>query len=409
MTDFISVEKVYGILEDAITPIARTERLALSETLGTVLAEPLHAPSDVPPFNNSAMDGFAFSSALLSSRGMVRLEVEGVSYAGAPFAGEHSPDKALRVMTGASVPPEADTVIPFEHVREFSEDARTWIEFPFDEVKPRANLRLQGEEMKAGDVVMAPGLVLTPAWIGMAASLGHADLLVRRIRAAVFSTGDELAAPGTPGPLEAGRIYNSNSPLISAMLSSWGVEAEDLGILPDNPDAIRKALLELTDKVDFIVTSGGVGEGDHDYTSQILEELGGGVTHHHVRQRPGKPFSFGRLGADGPWFMALPGNPVAAAMSARLYLLRAVMLAAGTAAPASELPAEARTRVKGRTGRTDFVRGRLETENGRLIFTPAKNQGSAMLSTLAGMNAAAVLPEDAASAEPGDLVRCLML
>lgn len=117
-------------------------------------------------------------------------------------------------MTGAAVPEGADTVIPFEHVRETTDDAgQTWIEFPYDEVKPGANLRLKGEEMKAGSIVMPAGLVLTAEWIGMAASLGHAELLVRRIRVAVFSTGDELAAPGTPGPLGTGRIYNANSPL----------------------------------------------------------------------------------------------------------------------------------------------------------------------------------------------------
>jgi len=217
-----------------------------------------------------------------------------------------------------------------EHVRETTDDAgQSWIEFPHDEVKPGANLRLKGEEMKAGSIVMPAGLVLTPEWIGMAASLGHAELLVRRIRVAVFSTGDELAAPGTPGPLDTGRIYNANSPLIAALAQSWGAQVEDLGILPDNPEAIRSAFLDLGSRVDFIVTSGGVGEGEHDYTSKVFAELGGDLSHHHISQRPGKPFSFGRLGEAGPWFIALPGNPVAAAVSAKLYLHRAVRLAAG--------------------------------------------------------------------------------
>ena len=213
MTDFISVEKVYGILDAAITPISRKERLPLRDALGCVLAESLYATNDVPAFNNSAMDGFAFPGSSLPAHGLARLPVEGVSYAGVPYCGEYSPRTALRVMTGAAVPEGADTVIPFEHVRETTDDAgQTWIEFPYDEVKPGANLRLKGEEMKAGSIVMPAGLVLTAEWIGMAASLGHAELLVRRIRVAVFSTGDELAAPGTPGPLGTGRIYNANSP-----------------------------------------------------------------------------------------------------------------------------------------------------------------------------------------------------
>lgn len=244
MTDFISVEKVYGILDAAITPISRKERLPLRDALGCVLAESLYAANDVPAFNNSAMDGFAFPGSSLPAHGLARLPVEGVSYAGVPYCGEYSPRTALRVMTGAAVPEGADTVIPFEHVRETTDDAgQTWIEFPHDEVKPGANLRLKGEEMKAGSIVMPAGLVLTPEWIGMAASLGHAELLVRRIRVAVFSTGDELAAPGTPGPLGTGRIYNANSPLIAALAQSWGAQVEDLGILPDNPEAIRSAFL----------------------------------------------------------------------------------------------------------------------------------------------------------------------
>ena len=198
MTDFISVEKVYGILDAAITPISRKERLPLRDALGCVLAESLYATNDVPAFNNSAMDGFAFPGSSLPAHGLARLPVEGVSYAGVPYCGEYSPRTAMRVMTGAAVPEGADTVIPFEHVRETTDDAgQSWIEFPHDEVKPGANLRLKGEEMKAGSIVMPAGLVLTPEWIGMAASLGHAELLVRRIRVAVFSTGDELAAPGT--------------------------------------------------------------------------------------------------------------------------------------------------------------------------------------------------------------------
>ena len=255
MTDFISVEKVYGILDAAITPISRKERLPLRDALGCVLAESLYATNDVPAFNNSAMDGFAFPGSSLPAHGLTRLPVEGVSYAGVPYCGEYSPRTALRVMTGAAVPEGADTVIPFEHVRETTDDAgQTWIEFPHDEVKPGTNLRLKGEEMKAGSIVMPAGLVLTPEWIGMAASLGHAELLVRRIRVAVFSTGDELAAPGTPGPLDTGRIYNANSPLIAALAQSWGAQAEDLGILPDNPEAIRNAFLDLGSRVDFIVT-----------------------------------------------------------------------------------------------------------------------------------------------------------
>lgn len=412
MNDLISVEQVYGILLASIRPVSRIERLPLEAAAGCVLAEAIHAPADHPPFTNSAMDGFAFSAKLLEAGGALDLPVAGASYAGRPWEGALASGEALRIMTGAAVPAGADTVIPFERVTETQTDAGARIAFSADAVRPGDNVRLRGEEMRAGDVVMAPGTVLTPDRIGLAASLGAAELAVRRIRVAVFSTGDELAAPGTPGPLGPGRIWNANSPLISALARSWGAEVTDLGILPDNPEAIRKAIVAASAEADFIVTSGGVGEGERDFTSRVLAEMGAGVTHYYVRQRPGKPLSFGRIGADGAWFMALPGNPVAAAVSARLYLKRAILLAAGASGEAlvpQTLPAVAGARVKGRTGRTDFVRGVTALRDGVLVFTPAANQGSGMLTTIAGMNAMAVLPEDRASAEAGEALECLPL
>lgn len=411
MTAYISVSTVFGLLEKSIAPIGRLERLPLSDALGAVLAESIASPADVPAFTNSAMDGFAFRHADLPTDAQVRLSVEGVSYAGAPWTKPLSPGKALRVMTGGAVPEGADTVIPFEHVKETETPDGTVIEFPHDEVKPGANVRLKGEEIRAGQTVMPEGTLLTPAWLGMAASLGHADLLVRRVRVAVFSTGDELRAPGTPGPLPEGAIYNANSQLIASLVCSWGAVAEDLGILPDDPQAIEAALAAAAQRADFIVTSGGVGEGEHDYTTQVLARLGE-VEHYHVSQRPGKPFSFGRIGQKNAWFMALPGNPVAAALSASLYLKRAVLLAAGVPAEETQpltIPAQAAKKIKARTGRTDFVRGRLVREGEKLLFTPAASQSSAMLTTLAGMNAVAVLDENTAGLDAGAPLTCLAL
>ena len=223
------------------------------------------------------MDGFAFPGSSLPAHGLARLPVEGVSYASVPYCGEYSPRTALRVMTGAAVPEGPTRLFPLSMCAETTDDAgQTWIEFPHDEVKPGANLRLKGEEMKAGGIVMPAGLVLTPEWIGMAASLGHAELLVRRIRVAVFSTGDELAPPQDSGSARHWPNLQRQLALNRRPGAMLGAQVEDLGILPDNPEAIRSAFLDLGSRVDFIVTSGGVGEGEYDYTSKVFAELGGG-------------------------------------------------------------------------------------------------------------------------------------
>lgn len=412
MTDFISIEKVYGILEDAIAPAAPIESFPLERALGRTLAETLLSPTDVPPFNNSAMDGFAFRSSELKAGGTLRLEVKGTSYAGAPWKGALACGEALRIMTGAATPEGADTVIPFERTETVEENGRTFVIFAADRVRPLENVRLQGEEIHAGDAVMEPGQALTPARLGLAASLGRNALKCRRLRVAVFSTGDELVQPGTPGELPNGKIWNSNSSVITALVRTWGAEAEDLGILPDDPDIIRRALTDAASRSDFLIASGGVGEGEHDYTSRVLAEMGSGITHYHVSMRPGKPFSFGRIAGERTcWFMALPGNPVAAAVSAQLFLRRALFLASGSAEPLGlpEFPAVAASPIKGRTGRTDLVRGRAECIDGELRFTPARSQSSGMLTTLAGMNAMAVLDVNTDRVSEGSTVRCLKL
>ena len=412
MTDFISIEKVYGILEDAIAPEALIESFPLEKALGRILAETLTSPGYVPPFNNSAMDGFAFKSDELQKGGTVRLLVKGTSYAGTPWEGKLASGEAIRIMTGAATPEGADTVIPFERTETVDENGSTFVVFSAERVRPNENVRIRGEELHAGDAVMEPGIVLTPAYLGLAASLGRASLRCRRLRVAVFSTGDELVEPGTAGALPPGKIWNSNSSVITSLVRTWGAEAEDLGILPDDPNVIRQALTEAASRSDFLIASGGVGEGEHDYTSRVLAEMGSGITHYHVSMRPGKPFSFGRVAGEHTcWFMALPGNPVAAAVSAQLFLRRALLLAAGSTEPLGlpEFPALAAKAIKGRIGRTDLVRGHVACVDGEMRFTPAHSQGSGMLTTLAGMNAMAVLDVNTDRIAEGDTVRCLRL
>lgn len=406
MTDYISIREVYGILENAISPILRSECLPLSEAEGAVTAEAITAPFDAPPFTNAAMDGFAFNRNVLSAGGTITLPVVGTSYAGAPFQGTFPPNGAIRIMTGAPVPEGADTVIQFER----TESTDTTVTFEASAIKAGANVRHRGEEFSMGATVIPPGTLLTPAWTGLAASLGRDKVTVRKLRVAVFATGDELSAPGTPPPLPVGHVYNANSATVCALLRHWGAVATDLGILPDNPIAIREALEDALTHCDILVASGGLGEGEHDYTNRVLSDMGCGITHHHVAMRPGKPFSFGRFATtENRYFMALPGNPVAAAVSATLFLRRAMRLATGamTALELEEVPAQTALPLKARTGRTDLVRGTLSVREGVLTFTPMHSQASGMLTTLAGANAMAVLDEHTDHADAGEVVRCL--
>lgn len=408
MAQEASVTDILQLVARAVAPIGVSERVPLDQALGRFLAEDVLSPMPVPRFNNSAMDGFAFAAEELAKpdrEGKHSLRIVGASYAGSPFDGAVGAGEGIRVMTGAQVPAGLDTVIPFEKA-DFDEAAGV-LTFAAGAVKPGANVRLRGEEIEEGAAAIRSGEKLSPAHIGLAASLGAGELLCRRIRVTIFATGDELAEPGTA--LKAGGIYNSNSHLLAALCRRWGCDVCDLGILPDDTDAQRRALAEAAAKTDFLITSGGVGEGDKDLTTAVLAELAD-MTHYHIRMRPGKPFSFGALKGRSGWCMALPGNPVAAAMSAWLFLREAVWRAAGAeSAPIERLSAFAGDKVRGRAGRTDFVRGTVRTEDGRLVFRPAASQSSAMLTTLAGMNAAAVLEENEESAPAGSEVTVLRL
>lgn len=409
MASSISVGEVYEIISKTVAPAGRVIELPLDEANGKFLAECVTSPTPVPLFNNSAMDGYAFNSAILETcADKCRLLVKGASYAGTPPDQTIDPQAALKVMTGAYVPSAYDTVIPYEKVNAYDENDQNFIEFSVCDIKPKVNLRLKGEEIAAGDTVLMAGTRLGAAEIGLAAALGRSHLKCRVLRAAVFATGDELTPPGEQ--LRAGGIYDANSHLVTASLRAWGVEVHNLGILPDDPQALRTAIRNAASNCDFLVTSGGVGESERDFTTSVLSELGE-LSHYAIRMRPGKPFSLGvlRTQEKSTYFVALPGNPVAAAMSAKLFLREAVYHAAGSAAPCLCVSAKAAAPIKGRKGRTDFVRGTLAMEKDELVFHATKSQSSAMLTTLVGKNGAAVLNEESAGVEAGSIIKVFVL
>lgn len=388
MTTSVSVEEVYDTLSRTTEPLKVSADTPLRDAHGRLLLEDVVSPFDAPRFTNSAMDGYALRSADLhveAERISLRIDPQ-TAFAGTPYEGEVPEGHAVRIMTGAPVPDGLDTVVPFE-ITEVVGDVVT---FPANAVKPGDNVRLRGEEVKAGEVVIPKGTVLTPEAIGLAASFGRASLTCASLRVGVFSTGDELREPGEA--LAPGQIYASNGYLLEALIARWGHDVVPLGILPDDEDVLEKALRGAVADCDVLVTTGGVGEGDHDLISRVLNRLGA-VEHFHVRMRPGKPLAFGYLDADPPvFFMGLPGNPVAAALSARIFLRPALERLAGIRCRISgpdTIRVKTGSAVRAKAGRTDYVRGSLRDG----LFEASPLQSSAMLTSLMRSSAVLIVPE----------------
>lgn len=395
MATEISYKDFNQYLSSQLTCLVKPQTLPLLEALGTVLAHDIRSPFDTPSFNNSAMDGFAVAVGDHDTDNTLTLPIVGQSYAGQPFEGKLTTGQAIRIMTGAAVPAGTDYVVPFEKATHATDDGET-VTFCPQDFRHADNIRQQGEELSQGQIAISTGTVLSATHIALAASLGYDKLLVRRPRVGVFSTGSELREPGSA--LANGQIYDANRFLLQLNLQQWGCQVIDLGILPDDPEIFEAALRKALPNVDVLVTSGGVGEGDKDFTTAVCSKFGE-VEHFNIRMRPGRPFTFGRLkGSERTVYLfALPGNPVAAGISAHLFLKPALRKLAGNSFLRQECSATLSTPIKGRTGRTDFVRGTLHCSSyGQLVFSANSRQGSAMLTTLTNSNSVAVLTEDQA-------------
>ena len=378
--------------------------LPLAQALGRVLAASITSPIDVPAHDNSAMDGYAFHGADLQAGGPTSLEpFDATVYAGAPFDGEVARGRCVRIMTGAVMPAGLDTVAPIELCR--LEGGRVTI--AAGALRAGENRRRRGEDLARGGVALPAGRVLRPADLGLAASLGLEQLpVMRRLRVALFSTGDEIAVPGQPQA--PGQVYDSNRFALMGALQRLGAEVIDLGLVRDDPAALRAAVDRATAEADAVVTSGGVSMGDADYTRELLAERGE-IGFWKVAMRPGRPFAFGPLqGAGGraAWLFALPGNPVAALVTfyvfAREGLLR---LAGATDAPPTRLLARSAVAIRKRPGRTEYQRAIVERgAGGALQVRSSGSQGAGVLRSMTEANALLVLPHDRGSVEAGELV-----
>ncbi len=410
--DALPVATAQAVIRDLAEPLAASETVPLRAALGRILAQAVLAPLNVPGTDNAAMDGYAFDGAALTAHGTITLTCVGTSSAGHPYPDTVAPGACVRIMTGAMIPTGCDTVVVQELVQRgatSSADTAATIRFEASDVRAGANLRHAGEDLPLGALALPAGRIVQAADLGLLASLGIAEVSVRRpVRVAFFSTGDELRSLGEP--LEPGCVYDSNRYTLYGMLQRLGVEAIDLGVVRDEPAALEAALRAACAQADAVVTTGGVSVGDADHTRALMAQLGE-VTFWKVAMRPGRPFAFGRLGTDGnnALFFGLPGNPVAVMISFYTFV-RDALLAMGGALPqpAPVLRAQTALALRKRPGRSEFLRGVAQREaDGSWQVTPTGAQGSGILSSMSQANCLIVLGHDqgdVAAGEPVDVM-----
>lgn len=390
------IEEAMDKMLSPIKPIQATLQLPLAEALGYVLAEDILSPIFVPPFDNSAMDGYAIRLADLVNNNVMPLA--GKSFAGQPFEGEWPAGSCVRIMTGAKIPDGCDAVI----MQENTEVTDQGIQLNQTDVKPQNNIRPTGDDIKQGDIVLSKGARLSSRDIPMIATLGVSHVtVVRKPRVAFFSTGDELRPLGET--LTEGQIYDSNRYGIKPLIENFGCEAIDLGIIPDCPETLKATFEKAQTLADVVVTSGGVSVGEADYTKDILEQLGQ-IGFWKLAIKPGKPFAFGKLST--AWFCGLPGNPVSAVLT--MYVLVQPLLAklAGHTewkAPES-IPATTRSAFKKAPGRTDYQRGIYSIEDGQFVVETTGNQSSGAFRSMSLANCFVVLERERGRVEAGETV-----
>jgi molybdopterin molybdotransferase len=421
----LSADDVLVFLSKLVAPVTDAVDLPLFEALGRVLASDVISPFDVPPHDNSAMDGYAFAGAELADGVELKLRVVGTALAGKAWQGQVKPGECVKIMTGAIMPPGLDTVVPQEMIT--VGDASIII--PPKLLQPGDNRRLRGEDLMQGKAALLKGELLTPARLGLAASLGLQTLpCLRRLRVAYFSTGDEILSLGE-SPRE-GAVYDSNRYTVFGLLTRLGCEVIDMGVVRDDPALLEAAFVNAAAQADAIITSGGVSVGEADYTKAMMKKLGD-VAFWRIAMRPGRPMAVGRISSiksasspgnscagsyengskpNGAILFGLPGNPVAVMVTFLAFVRPALLQMMGaTAAPPPLLKARSTEAVRKKPGRTEYQRGWVSTAaDGSLQVKTTGSQGSGVLRSMAEANGLIVLHHLQGNVATGSHVDVLM-
>ncbi len=413
----ISVEEALERILSYVSVLEPVERPIL-DALGQVVAVDVASDIDIPPLDNTAMDGYAVraaDTAGASERSPVRLRVIGELAAGYVFEGEVGPGTAVRIMTGAPMPRGADAIVPFEETdeppgRAFGSFAKSRDAVGIlQAAKAGANVRRAAEDVRRGQAIIRKGAVLRSAQIGVLASLGRATVRVhRRPAVAILSTGDEVQEPGTP--LRPGQIYDSNAYSIAAMVLANGGVPKRLGIARDTVDALTAKLREGLD-ADMLVTSAGVSRGDYDVVKDVLAKEGE-IDFWTVRMKPGRPLAFGAFSSGGRRVphIGLPGNPVSSMVSFELFGRPAIFKMLGRKDwQRPVVRAIAEEPIANSDGRRVYARAIVTLRDGRYYAALTGPQGSGILTSMAEANALTVVPEDVAEIRPGDEVDAMLI
>jgi molybdopterin molybdotransferase len=389
------------LIAERVAPVAETETVPLMAARGRVLAADVIAPLDLPPFDNSAVDGYAVRHADLNADAETRLAVEGRLTAGSAALAALGPGAAARIFTGAPMPAGADTVFMQEDVR--VEGAAVIVP---PGLKRGSNRRLSGEDVRKGAVVLHGGRRLAAQDVALAAAVGLTKLVVRRrVRVALFSTGDEIVDPGSPRPAAA--LYDANRYLLAGMLERLGAAVTDLGILKDDPAALATAMAAAARDHDLVLTSGGVSTGEADHVRDAVDKVGR-LVFWRVAIKPGRPVAMGVIPSKGSSaaFVGLPGNPVAVFVTfARVVRPLFLRLAGACPEPLTALPVRFAFAYKKKKGRREYVRVALRPgADGVVEAFKHPQDGAGVITSLTETDGLAELPEDATTVEPGSTV-----
>ena len=393
----LPVEDAMQRINALISVVTDCEVVPIRDALDRTLAKDIRSTINVPSHTNSAVEGYAITSDDLAPTNPIQLRVDGTAFAGQPYQETVNPGHCVRIMTGAKMPQGTDTVIMQEHVSLNDDTIR------FNPGYRRGqNVRHAGEDLTVGQVAIEAGKKLTPAELGMLASMGIADVDVRpKLRVAFFSTGNELRSVGEP--LAEGEIYDSNRYTLHGTLSRLRIEINDMGVIPDQPEKIREAFLQASSNADVVITTGGVSVGEADFVRDIIAEVGN-VDFWKLAIKPGRPLAFGKI--NNAVFFGLPGNPVAVMVTFYQFVqptLRRIM--GQSDVTPSRFKVTCTSSLKKKPGRVEYYRGILTTDiDGRVSVRKAGMQGSGILSTMSKANCFIVLAAGRSAVEPGQLV-----